>query len=292
MQVKKLATPLAHKVPRLAEKVYRTISSGIRVLPDFLIIGAQKAGTSSLYSYLIQHPAIISATRKEVHFFDNPDNRAKGEFWYRSHFCTQLEKNQLRRKLGYSPLTGEATPALLFSYRSPQLVSRLIPNVKLIVVLRDPVDRALSHYNHNCRRGGLETLSFEDAIQQELERIGQDLERVIQDKDCDEEKIKRYSYTHRGFYDEQLERWFQFFPKEQFCILQSEEFFEHSQSQLELVLKFLGLPNYQFDVSTKFHVGRYNRQIYQETENKLIELFRSHNQNLYQLIGREFNWRQ
>jgi hypothetical protein len=297
MQLAKLAIPLdnqipKHPIPTLTEKVYRQITSGIRVLPNFLIIGAQKAGTSSLYSYLIQHPGIIPAACKEVHFFDKSDNRAQGEFWYRSHFCTQLEKHQLKTEIGYSPLTGEATPALLFSYHAPKFVSRLIPNVKIIALLRDPVDRAFSHYNHNRRRKELEPLSFQDAVQQESERIGNDLERLSKHRPCDEEKIKRYSYVHRGFYDEQLERWLKYFPREQLCILESEEFLEHSQSQLEVVLKFLGLPNHQFDVSTMFHVGEYDRQIPAETEEKLTELFRSHNQNLYRLIGREFNWRK
>jgi hypothetical protein len=284
--------PFADRASSAINRLYRYITSGSRVLPDFLIIGVQKAGTTSLYSYLSQHPGIIPAVDKEIHFFDNPCHRAKGEFWYRSHFCTESEKHQLQETIGYLPLTGEATPSLVFSYHTPKFVASLVPNVKLVILLRDPIDRAFSHYNHNQRRGGREPLSFEDAIQKEPERIKNDLERLIQDEDFDEANIKRYSYMHRGFYDEQLERWFQYFPREQFCVLQSEEFFIDSQHQLEIVLDFLGLPQFKFDVTTKLHVGGYSNKISKGIEEKLRTVFRSHNQNLYKILDHDFGWRE
>jgi Sulfotransferase domain len=282
--------PFVDRASSVVNKLYRYMTSSNRVLPDFLIIGAQKAGTTSLYSYLCQHPGIIPAMDKEIHFFDNPHHRAQGEFWYRSHFCIESEKHQLKEKMGYLPLTGEATPSLIFSYHTPKFVSSLVPDIKLIILLRDPIDRAFSHYNHNYRREGKELLSFEDAIEKETERIENDLECLIQDENFDEENIKRYSYIHRGFYDEQLERWFQYFSKEQFCILESEKFFIDSQYQLEVVLRFLRLPQFKFDVTTKLHVGGYSDKIPTEIEEKLRAVFRSHNQNLYKMLDRDFGW--
>lgn len=272
------------------KKFYRSLSSDQRVLPDFIIIGTQKGGTSSLYSYLMQHPGIIPALDKEIHFFDSPSNRAKGLYWYRKYFCTQSKKQNLAKKLGYLPLTGEATPSLLFDLYAPKFVAQAIPTVKLIVLLRDPVSRAFSHYYHNRRFEGREPLSFEDAIEQEPNRTYDKMEFWKNNETYIDVSIGHYAYVQRGFYDDQLNRWFQYFPRENFCILKSEDFFNYPQDQLEKIISFLNLPNYQFDCSNVSNSGNYKTDLPTRTKEKLKSKFQAHNEKLCQILSWSSTW--
>ena len=119
--------------------------------PNFLIIGAQRCGTTSLYNYLIQHPQIVPSSKKEVHFFDL--NFHLGQSWYEKHFP----------EVSDNILTGEASPYYIFHPLCPKRIFDYDPSVKLIVILRNPIDRAYSHYRHIVRLGH-EPLKFEDAL--------------------------------------------------------------------------------------------------------------------------------
>ena len=290
MKIKQKVISKKNKISFHFKKIYRSLSSEQRVLPDFIIIGAQKAGTSSLYSYLIQHPGIISALDKEIHFFDSPSNRAKGLYWYRKYFCTMSKKQRLQKKLGYLPLTGEATPSLLFDLHAPKFVAQVIPNVKLIVLLRDPISRAYSHYNHNRKFEGREPLSFEQAIEQEPNRTHEKMEVWQHHETYIDVSIGHYAYVQRGFYDDQLKRWFQYFPRENFCILKSEDFFNDPQDQLDQLISFLNLPNYQFDCSNVSNSGKYKTELPTTTKEKLKSKFQAHNENLRQILGWSSTW--
>ena len=133
---------------------YCTLTGPFHLLPDYLIIGAQKCGTGSLYRYLNQHPRIKSGITKEVRFFDKYYNR--GINWYRVFF-------PFKDLLGRKYLTGDATPRYLDHPHAPKRVKEIIPNVKFIVLLRNPIDRAYSMYNMRVSRGR-ETHSFEESL--------------------------------------------------------------------------------------------------------------------------------
>src|SRR5437868_6286833 len=122
------------------EKAYRATTNWMRLVPDFIIIGAQKGGTTSLYNYLITHPGIAPIYVKEPHFFDT--SFSKGLVWYRSHFPTRLEKYYAQHFHKLDFITGEASPYYLFHPLAPERVAKTLPHVKLILVLRNPVDRA------------------------------------------------------------------------------------------------------------------------------------------------------
>ena len=290
MNIKKNIIGKKNQISFKIRKFYRSLSSEKRVLPDFIIIGVQKGGTSSLYSYLIQHPGIIPALDKEVHFFDSPSNRAKGLSWYRTYFCTKSKKQNLAKKLGYFPLTGEATPSLLFDLHAPKFVAQAIPNVKLIVLLRDPIIRAFSHYYHNRKFEGREPLSFEEAVEQEANRIHDKMEFWQNHEDYIDVSIGHYAYLQRGFYDEQLNRWLKYFSRDQFCILKSEDFFNFPQNQLDKVISFLDLPNYQFDVSKAINSGNYKTELPEKTQEKLRNKFKEHNKRLCEILGWDSTW--
>jgi len=141
-------------------------------MPDFLIIGATKSGTMSLYRMIASHPQVMPAKSKECAFF-NRDLYARplGGLWYRSHFPNVLHRHRLSRLHGRKILTGEATPNYLFSPHAPGRVKATLPDARLIVTLRNPVDRAYSAYCMHIRNN-LESLTFEDAISVEVEGNG------------------------------------------------------------------------------------------------------------------------
>ena len=254
-------------------------------LPDFLIIGAQKCGTTSLYSYLVQHPGIMNAECKEIHYFGNPVNRARGETWYRKHFPTISSMKLVEKNLGYSPLTGEASPDMNKPH-VPKLVHELLPNAKLIAIFRNPVDRAFSQYHHHRKVAGWEPLSFEEAIAQSPLKLP---DQVMHDE-WEYHKTDFRGYITKGLYAEQLEGWYQCFSKDSIHILSGDEFFLDPAKELKEILKFLEMPDFKFDCSVPKNVGGYKAKMSKEIRTHLEEIFRPHNRRLYNLTGKDFGW--
>src|SRR6187200_1451927 len=158
----------ARKVARSAIWAYGTATARGRPLPDFLVIGAQKAGTTALYAYLRWHPGITGPSWKEVSFFDR--HWWRGEAWYRGQFPLRAGGR----------LVGEASPSYLFHPLAPERARSLVPDAKLIALVRNPVDRAYSQYQHAVALGR-EPLSFEDALAAEDERLVGEVERLLAD---------------------------------------------------------------------------------------------------------------
>ena len=274
----------------LFEKLYRGITSPLRLLPDFLVIGTQRGGTTSLYNYLQAHPCIEPSSTKEIHFFDRRFNR--GLTWYRGHFPTGVEKyyaQSLRRR---AFVTGEASPAYLFHPHAPGRVARALPHVKLIVLLRNPVDRAYSQYFHAVELG-LEMLSFEEAIKDEVERTAGERAKILQDEHYDSYAYMHRSYLSRGIYVEQLQTWMSLFPREQFLILKSEEFYADPADSVKQVLAFLDLPLEEPELR-KQDYKQYNNTTYSRMDaglrKRLIEYFEPYNARLYDFLGANFGW--
>lgn len=241
------------------------------MLPDFLVIGTQRGGTTSLYNYLVRHPKVAAAATKEVHYFSLFYER--GDEWYESNFP---------RSRGWRKrITGEATPYYLFHPEAPDRAQRLVPGAKLIALLRDPVARAFSHYKHE-RRLGEESLSFEDALAQEDERLSGD--------PFVDGSHQHFSYFARGRYAEQLRNWWRVYPRDRLIILRSEDLFADPQHVYEDVLSFLELPPHRLRSFDVFNAGAELEQIADETKRRLYDAFRPHNAELYELIGRDMGW--
>lgn len=204
--------------------------------PDFLIVGAMKAGTSSLYDWLTEHPDVLGARTKELHFFDTAGGDPR-DYW--AQFPLRLTVLWLRLLRRRPVITGEATPFYLFHPLVPERVHRLIPNVKLIVILRDPVERAISHYWHEVRMGR-EHLSMLEAVQAEDQRIAKDWERLRRGQDPSAD-FMHYSYVARGRYGDQMDRWSTVFSSEQVLILHFEDLVADPRSVYERALTFLGI---------------------------------------------------
>jgi Sulfotransferase domain len=214
----------------------RRRTARLRPLPDFLIIGGQRCGTTSLYHYLRAHPQVLPAVAKEVHFLSL--HWTRGEGWYRAQFPLRARKNGRRAN---APLTFEATPYYLLHPLAASRAHELVPDVKLLVLLRDPVARAWSHYRHMVRLG-LEHLSFQEAIEQEPVRLAGEVERIRSDARYDAVPYRRYSYLTRGAYAGQLQQWLEHFPPDRFLVLRSERLLADPARSYARVLAFLGLP--------------------------------------------------
>jgi Sulfotransferase domain len=206
------------------------------MLPDFVIIGCQRGGTSSLYSYLGQHPGISPSLRKETEFFTA--RYRLGESWYRANFPHQIRR-RLAKLRGTDLLTFEATPDYLVDPRAPRRCRELLPDARIVLLLREPGERAISHYHHNVRLG-LEKESLTRAIALEDGRLAGDLAELKGDSLSPVTAFRLFSYATRGQYAEQLERWFAAYPREQILILESEKFFQSPDAVLQQILSFVG----------------------------------------------------
>lgn len=246
--------------------------------PDFLVIGAQRSGSSSFYHYLTQHPEVGAATKKELHYFDHRYYDETWE-WYLSQFPDEEAQ-----------ITGEATPYYLFHPHSPDRVAADLPDVKLIAVLRNPVDRAYSHWNRERIRDS-EVLDFPSAINAEHKRLKRPQRMMEQNPALFMPEHATYSYLARGRYYEQLERWFGVFDRERFLILRSEDFFQAPSVIMSEVLGWLGVESdwFDFDFSKKVESKKYEAMS-DRTREQLEAYFEPHNKKLYRLIDRDMGW--
>ena len=265
---------------------YRELTSQIRVLPDFIIIGAAKCGTTSLYDNLTQHPSVAPALKKEIFFFDQ--NFRRDVAWYRAHFPTVLSKYYAKHVHRQDFVTGEATPRYIFHPHAPQRVFELVPTVKLIVLLRNPVDRAYSFYHQQVRHG-YEMFSFGDAVEQEQERLCGDREKMLADEHYVSFNFQYYPYLSEGIYVDGLKAWMRFFRREQMLVLKGEDFYRHPSTIFKQVTDFLSLPGWEPKAYQKRNDAFYPK-METTTRERLIDYFKPHNQRLYEFLGADLGW--
>ncbi len=291
----------AHARRRLPKPVYRSLVGGYnglrarggrgpgrgRMLPDFVIVGAAKAGTTSLFGWLSEHPFVEPASTKEVHYFDY--NYFRGEDWYRKHFPLRAERERFAAEHGRPFLTGEASPPYLSHHWAPERLARLVPNVKLLVALRNPVDRAYSQFQMSRREHEEPLDSFLDAVAAEERRLAPERARTLSDGWYNSWPIGCWSYLMRGRYAEQLERWMEFFPREQFHFVTLEQLAEAPQQALDAVHDFLEIPRHEYASLPRLHGARYDA-IGADAREQLAAYFRPHNERLYELVGTDFGW--
>lgn len=267
-------------------KAYRTLSARIRLLPDFIIIGGNRCGTAALYQYLCGHPCFAPSFHREVHFFER--HFAKGVPWYQQHFPSILYKYYVTRSGGTRFVTGEATTYYIFHPHAPRRILETVPGVKLIALLRNPVDRAYSQYHQKIRRGR-ETLSFADAIEAEPQRLTGEKEKMLANERYDSIAYRDHAYLARGVYVDQLTYWMGLFPKEQLLILRSEDLRMDPSGVLKDVLQFLELPVWEPNAYNNYGQAEYPKMD-ADVKARLIEYFKPHNRRLYEFLGRDFGW--
>jgi hypothetical protein len=258
---------------------YRKLTGWEGRLPDFIIIGAQKGGTTYLYDELVKHPCIAPALVKEVGYFDM--NMGKGVDWYKSFFTASPNSAD-------AFITGEASPDYLFHPSAPHRVAQLLPRVKLIALLRNPIKRAHSHYHHEVRLG-FETMSFREALAVEEARTVGEKEKMVADKDYYSHNYMHFSYRARGVYVNQLRAWFAHFPREQLLVLRSEDFYKSTPEVIEQVCEFLELPATDILTRAQPRTASYSA-LDENIRNELRVFFEPYNRELYRLLNRDFGW--
>jgi len=264
---------------QLIGRHFYAITGPLRVLPDFIIIGAMKSGTTSLYYNICEHPCVKPASYDEIGYFDV--NFHLGKNWYKSMFPTVLEKQKTLSKFGKFQ-TGEDTPFYFWNKDAAERIHNMLPQIKLIVILRDPVYRAYSQYNNGVR-DGLEKLSFEDMLQVEMKNL------EMESSNSDEKFFKSRSVLVKGIYDEQLEIWNRIFKKEQIHIISTEELSTNTEITMNSVFDFLELPKHKIKKSKKIKSAKYP-EMSQKTKEFLTEFYKPYNKKLFKLMGKEFNW--
>jgi hypothetical protein len=235
-------------------------------LPDFAVIGAAKSGTTFFYHLLTQHPHVEPAAFKEPHYFDLLFDE-EGTEWYRRCFP------QPKLKDGRMTITGEASPGYLFHTLAPERMAEVVPDAWLIALLRNPVDRTYSAYHHRVRNGQ-ETRTFEEA-----------LEAYFDDP--------RQEHLSKSIYVDHLQRWSEFFPREQMLVLKGEDFFENPIVTLKRALAFLDLPEWEpgaEELGDRRNTGGYGQGMNSAIRRRLEEYFEPHNRRLYDFLATDFGW--
>ncbi len=239
--------------------------------PDFLIVGAMKAATSAIYDYLSAHPRVIRRYPKELHFFTL--HFEQGLEWYLSQF-SPIRQNKQSQPL----LTGEASPTYLVDPNAPIGIHKLFPKVKVIASLRNPTDRAISHYYHQVKRVKNEKRSIEEAFSdRELEKITSNQASATK------------HYIQNGLYAQHLENWFQIFPREQLLILNYHELETNPDEFVKAVFAFLELQDFVPTNIEKIYANQYSQPPL-EVKQRLDEYFKPYNQTLDKLLNVEFRW--
>ena len=266
---------------------FRGATARWRVLPDFVIIGVHKGGTTSLYDYLAGHPQVVPAFEKEVHYFDQRyDGRPRS---YQASFPNAARMAYVARRHGGS-ITGEASPYYISNPHIPRRAMEMIPEARYIALLRNPVDRAISAFHHNRSRTPNEPLaSFAEAVERELTQLPDEFDKVLADEHYPDSSYTWHCYLSRGVYARQLEAWFAAVPTDRVLVLQSERLGSEPDIVFGEVLEFLELPDWRPSA-----FGRLNANTYPDVDPglraELVEWFRPHNERLFELIGQSYDW--
>lgn len=239
---------------------------GVRTV-DFIVCGAQKGGTSALDAYLREHPDLCMANQKEVHFFDKEAYFSTGCPDY-SQYHTFFSPERADQ------LLGEATPIYMYWYDAPRRMWDYNPDLKLIILLRNPIERAYSHWNMERTRNA-DDLSFWDAIQLEQERCRAALPL----------QHRVYSYVDRGFYLQQLRRLQTYFPDNQMLVIKNEYLKSNPSATLGQIYEFLGVPNLDLFSHKDVHSRPYLEEMSEQEWNYLRNIYEYEIKSLERVLG-------
>lgn len=293
---RRLPMPL-RRVGRACFRSYGSHTARLRPLPEFLLVGAKRSGTTSLYFHLLHHPQILPMfpearylpkvrDGKGPHFFDSEFHR--GPDWYRGHFPSVVRRRSASRQLGLPVVCGEASPYYLYHPLAPRRAASLVPDARILVLLRDPVERTHSHYREQVRNG-VEKLAFEAALAEEERRTAGEEERLERDPLYRSHAHEQQSYRRQSEYARGLRRWTDSFPREHVLVLFSEEYYADPARTCSTVFEFLGLSGLDLRTSEVLNAAP-TAPMASGTRESLRRHFAPHNDALAQLVGRPLPW--
>ena len=283
----KLLTNSDSIVPKL--NPYFHFTYPFRILPSLFIIGVQKGGTTSLVNYLNSHPQIITAQRKDVFYFNNAIHYAKGINWYKAHFALSVYKWLYDKKKGTNAITFDGTPNYFDEPMAAQRLHETFPQAKLVLLLRNPIERAWSNYQM-AKRFGFEELSFKEALDLEQERLDAEVRQEKNEK-YHNYIYQRLTYKRRGVYINYLKNWTEKFPSKQLLIIKSEDLFENAKETYARITDFIGIdrdPDLKFEI---FNKGNHVNEIDPNIREELRLYYEPFNKELYDFIGVDYGWK-
>ncbi len=276
------------------DRFFRNLTYWCRTFPDAIIIGNNKSASNTVFYNLIEHPQIKAASRRENRFFDA--NYWRGVHWYRTYFPTKFEKFFFKRKTKSNMLILDSSPTCYINPHAPQRIKKLLPNTKLIILFRNPIDYAYSLYHHRLRNGN-EKNSFEEVIEQDQERFEETTQKWLNDEVREHTwKNLRLSYISDGIYFNNTKRWFDVFPRKNIHCIDVNDLAKNPIETLNNICKFLNLPYYHFkDFESKNIAKNHPKKgpyppMNSNTRKKLIEFYIPYNRNLENLLGKKFDW--
>ncbi|WP_030911026.1 sulfotransferase [Streptosporangium amethystogenes] len=267
------------------------LTSGSRVLPSFLIVGAQRCGTTSLYRALSQHPLVLKPVlRKGVHYFDMAYDR--GLSWYRAHFPLRVSASALAHRYGCRPQAFESSPYYLFHPLAGSRIARDLPGTRLIVLVRDPVERAYSAHAHELARGFETEPSFARAVELEEERLAGAAQALCDSPHSTNLPHRHHAYLARGRYAEQLARLEPLVGRDRLLVIDSGRFFAEPELVYDRVLAFLGLPHLGDPVFERHNARTRPAPMPRRLRRELAGRFEEQDTLLTSWLGGEPSWRR
>lgn len=276
---------------RSAVRLFTVATASHRLLPTFLLVGAKRGGTTSLWNWLQQHPGVLPMVPavqqiKSPHYFDI--HYSRGERWYRSHFPTTAAYRLAERRLGYRPALGDASPYYMFHPLVPERAAAAVPGARILITLRDPVERALSNFRERRGSGAEPLTDFVAALDAEADRTRGEEARICADPTYYSYSHDNHTYLARGRYAEQLQRWLQHFRREQVLILQAEAMYRDPGKAFRRVEDFLGVAHH--DVRFEHHHKLPGTTWDPDVRRRLTEYYAPYNETLYELLGERYDW--
>jgi hypothetical protein len=278
------------RVVHLGSRSVGRLTAGARMLPSFLICGGQRCGTTSLYRALAAHPAVLKAVlHKGVHYFDTSYHR--GQAWYQGHFPLRRTAARVERELGVAAQTFESSPYYLYHPHAAARIARDLPGVKLLVLVRDPVERAYSQHAHEVARGFETVTDFAQALDLEPARLRGQRERLLADEHAYSFSHQHHGYRSRGEYAVYLRRLAAQVGRERIMVVESERFFTDPKPVYDRVLDFLGLPLLGYPEFDQHNARPRSAPMAGRLRAELTAHYAPHDDELSGWLGRTPSWR-
>ena len=277
------------RIAHAGSVTYGRLTSPARMLPTFLVCGGQRCGTTSLYRALASHAAVLKAVlHKGVHYFDTDYQRGLG--WYRAHFPLRATAGRIEQQLGVTVHAFESSPYYMYHPLAAKRIARDLPGVKLVVLVRDPVERAYSQHAHEVARGFEAEFDFERALALEESRVDGEAERILADPLYYSFSHQHHAYRARGEYIIYLERLTALFGRERIHVVDSGTFFTDPIAAYDGVLAFLGLPRLGYPPFERHNARPRESPMSERLRAALRVHYRPYDERLNTWLGREVSW--
>ena len=281
-----------HAVARIWFRLFCQPFSRFCIFPEVFLIGASKCGTSSMAAHLSSHPDCLPPFYKEPHYFNSGGIRSTRLYVYRAHFPTAAYRQLKQLVVGRKAWAADFTPTYYDHPHAPRRISETLGSeVKLIMMVRNPADRAFSQYRFQKGLGNEREESFERALELEASRVAGEAEKQLADESYFSRALNHFGYVTRGMYLPYIKNWHKYFKRSQLLIVRFEDFRASPQAAFDDVCDFIGAPRHR--ITQAIHnVSRGGESMSASTRAMLIATFRDHNREMSEYLGRDFAWDQ